>query len=186
MVSDSPRVLSSASVRGLFRYTARQGFRFAAPWARFSLPSAMQKSRVIPGVRSTPKSGPPARFFGGLTMRLLSTGPLHHIAGACRSATKSGLLLRSPKDCANLILELSHPQRAAFKAVSPAKRNKTKYYFVAFVRAFYLTGLVALPKRNKIRLVVAFAFRDPAFLLSVVLLVRYHKPPSMSTRFSPG
>ena len=63
MVSGSPRALSSASVRGLFRYTARQGFRFAAPWARFSLPSAMQKSRVIPGVRSTPKSGPPAPLF---------------------------------------------------------------------------------------------------------------------------
>ena len=131
------------------------------PGRAFPLPSAMQKSRVIPGVWSTRKSGPPARFFGGLTMRLLSTGPLHHIAGACRSATKFGLLLRSPKDCANLILELSNPQRAAFKAVSPAKRNKTEYYFVAFVRAFYLTGLVALPNATKSGLLLRSPFVSP-------------------------
>ena len=124
MVSGSPRALSSASVRGLFRYTARQGFRFAAPWARFSLPSAMQKSRVIPGVRSTSKSGPPARFFGGLTMRLLSTGPLHHIAGACRSATKSGLLLRSAVNLCYLIPNISHRHPGGNKANPPPNATK--------------------------------------------------------------
>lgn len=40
----------------------------------------------------------------------------------------------------------------------PRRTQQNLCYFVAFVRAFYLTGPVALPKRNKIRLVVAFAF----------------------------
>ena len=68
----------------------------------------------------------------------------------------------------------------------PGERNKTYVYFVSFVRAFYLTGLGCPAQRNKIRLIVAFAFRESVFLLSAVLFVGYHRPPSMSTRFSPG
>ena len=135
-----------------------QGSALRLPGRAFPCPQPCKNRGSFRGYGQLLKAAPAAVFFRRLTMRLLSTGPLHHIAGACRSATKSGLLLRSPKDCANLILELSHPQRAAFKAVSPAKRNKTQYYFVAFVRAFYLTGLVALPNATKSGLLLRSPF----------------------------
>ena len=114
MVSGSPRALSSASVRGLFRYTARQGFRFAAPWARFSLPSAMQKSRVIPGVRSTPKSGPPAPLFRRVDNAAKVNQPLTPHSGGLPNATKFGLLLRSPERLCYLILKHLPPIPGGF------------------------------------------------------------------------
>ena len=142
--TDSPRSLSSASVRGLFLCH-----------------QPCKNHRSVRGCGQLPKAAPAAVFFRRLTMRQLLTGPLLHIAGACRSATKFGLLLRSPKDCAYLIQELFHPQRAAFEAVSPAKRNKTQCYFVAFVRAFYKTGLVALPNATKSGLLLRSPFVSP-------------------------
>lgn len=65
-LSGSPRALSSASVRGLFRYTARQGFRFAAPWARFSFTLSRAKitGHSAPPVNSRKRPQRPA-FSGG-------------------------------------------------------------------------------------------------------------------------
>ena len=65
MGSGSPRALSSASVRGLF--LCHQPCKNRGSFRRYG---------------QLPKAAPRPRFFGHLTMRLLSTGPLHHIAGA--------------------------------------------------------------------------------------------------------
>lgn len=66
MVSGSPRVLSSASVRGLFRYTARQGFRFAAPWARFSFALSHAKIAGHSGGMVNSQKRPPGPAFSGI------------------------------------------------------------------------------------------------------------------------
>ena len=63
MVSGSPRTLSSASARGLFRYTARQGFRFAAPWARFSFALSHAKIAGLSGGEVNSQKRPPGPLF---------------------------------------------------------------------------------------------------------------------------
>ena len=157
-VSGSPRALSSASVRGLFLcLPGSKGSASRLPGRAFPLPSAMQKSRVIPGVWSTRKSGPPARFFGGLTMRLLSTGPLHHIAGACRSATKSGLLLRSAVALCYLIPNISHRHPGGNKANPPPNATKPSVILLRSSGLFIRQGW--LPCRSATKL--GFLLRSP-------------------------
>ena len=141
---DSPRALSSASVRGLFLCH-----------------QPCKNHGSVRGYGQLPKAAPAAVFFRRLTMRQKSTIPPHHIAGACRSATKSGLLLRSPKDCAYLMLELFHPKRAAFKTVSPAKRNKTQCYFVAFIGRFIERHYSRPMKATKFGLLLRSPFVSP-------------------------
>lgn len=78
-LSGSPRALSSASVRGLFL-----------------CPQPCKNRGSVRGWSQLQKAAPRPRFFGRLTMRLLSTGPHPPHNEGRTNATKSGLLLRSP------------------------------------------------------------------------------------------
>lgn len=66
-----PPVQSSACTGGNSVTPRVKGSASRLPGRAFPLPSAMQKSLVTLASGSTHKSGPPAHFFGGLTMRLL-------------------------------------------------------------------------------------------------------------------
>ena len=148
-----------------------QGFRFAAPWEPFAFPVYPENHKSVRGCGQLPKAAPAARFFRRLTMRQLSTNPHHHIAGG--------------PNIGYLILRQMRRHPGGIWPKTPANATKP----IILLRSsglFIRQGFGCPAQRNKITVVVAFAFRDPAFLLSVVLIVGYHKPPSMSTRFSPG
>lgn len=78
------------------------------------------------------------------------------------NATKSGLLLRSAPSVRvfpTLILGTFATHKGRLFGFYPAERNKTQYYFVAFVRAFYLGRvLAALPNATKLGLLLRSPF----------------------------
>lgn len=59
------------------------------------------------------------------------------------------------------LIQVFPPTSGRFPTYFPGERNKTSVYFVAFVRAFYLTGPSCPAQRNKIELVVSFAYQTP-------------------------
>ncbi len=147
------------------------GRRFRRPWLRGNRPSVRLGGFFVPPLLSLLRQNRPSDYPAvnrnpfDLHMIFFRVNKPQKVKSFFYSrstqAKKTGINPGLFYGTGLRLIQVFPPISGRFPTYFPGERNKTSVYFVAFVRAFYLTGPSCPAQRNKIELIVSFAYQTP-------------------------